>query len=82
MYSIFCNLHIISFAVRYRENSHGISIFKSFGTYRVTFNLHNRHFFTQTNRGNSYAMLKFKPFATCSMIFWFHGPITFSLVLN
>ena len=25
---IFCNLHIISFVVRYCENSHGISTFK------------------------------------------------------
>ena len=45
----FCNLHIISFAVRYRENSHGISKFKSFGTYSMTFNLDNKHFFS-TNK--------------------------------
>ena len=56
----FCNLHIISFAVRYRENSHGISKFKSFGTYRMTFNLHNRHFFPQTNCGNSFGFRIFK----------------------
>ena len=39
-------------------------------------------FFHITNRGNSYGILKFKPFATSSMIFWVHGPITFSQVLN
>ena len=76
----FCNLHIISFAVRYRENSHGISKFKSFGTYSMTFNLDNRHFFLQTNHGNSDGIFKFKPFGTCSMTFWFHELITFSTV--
>ena len=79
---MFCNLHIISFAVRYHENSHGISKFKSFGTYSTTFNLDNIHFFLQKNRGNYYGILKFKPFATCSMNFWLHRPLTFSLVLN
>ena len=39
-------------------------------------------FFHITNRGNSYGILKFKLFATSSMNFWLHGPITFSLVLN
>ena len=28
LYLIFCNLHILSFALRYRENSHGILTFK------------------------------------------------------
>ena len=75
-------LHIISFAVRYREISHRISKFKPFGTYIMTFNLDNRHFFQQTTRGNSYGILKFKPFGTCSMTFCFHELLTFSTVLN
>ena len=82
MYYIFCNLHIIYFAIRYCENSHGISKYTSFRTYRMTLKLHNRHFFPQTNRGNSYGILKFKPFATCSINFWFPGPLTFSSVFN
>ena len=41
---MFCNLHILSFALRYRENSHGISKFKSFATSSMTFNLDNTHF--------------------------------------
>ena len=40
----FCNLHIISFALRYHENSHGISKFKSFPTCSMTFILDNIHF--------------------------------------
>ena len=40
----FCTLHILSFALRYRENSHGISKFKSSATYSMTFNLDNTHF--------------------------------------
>ena len=39
-------------------------------------------FFHIKNRGNLYGILKFKPFPTSFMIFWLHGPITFSLVLN
>ena len=42
--SISCNPHILSFALRYHENSHAISKFKSFATYSMTFNLHNIHF--------------------------------------
>ena len=35
-----------------------------------------------TNCGNSYGILKFIPIPTSSMIFWFHEPLTVSLVLN
>ena len=48
----------------------------------MTFNLHNIHYFLQTNRGNYYGILKFKPFATSSINSWFPGPLTFSLLLN
>ena len=34
----------MSFALRYRENSHGIPIFKSFPTYSMNFSLDNIHF--------------------------------------
>ena len=78
LYLIFCNLHILCYAPRYRENSHGMSKFKSFATYSMTFNLDNTCFFHITNRANSYGIYKFKPFATSSMIFGLHGPITFS----
>ena len=56
----------MSFALRYRGNSHGISKFKSFATYSMTFNLDNIHFFPQKNCGNSHGILKFKPFAKLS----------------
>ena len=46
----------------------------------MTFNLDNRHFFLQINHGNSDGIFKFKPFGTCSMTFWFHELITFSIV--
>ena len=65
-----------------REDSHGISKYTAFTTSRMTLKLHNGHFFPQRNRGNSYGILKFKPLPTCSINFWFPGPLTFSLVFN